>query len=51
MFCLYGNVTAVKILRKGQVLVELNDVEAAKRCVAHLHLLPMDQQKLKLKVK
>jgi hypothetical protein len=50
IFCLYGNVTAVKILRKGQVLVELNDVEAAKRCVAYLHLLPMDQHK-KLKVK
>ncbi|XP_025407621.1 heterogeneous nuclear ribonucleoprotein L-like [Sipha flava] len=50
MFCLYGNVTAVKILKKGQVLVELNDVEAAKRCVTHLHLMPLDQQK-KLKVK
>jgi hypothetical protein len=50
IFCLYGNVTTVKILRNGLVLVELNDVEAAKRCVNHLHLLPLDQ-KNKLKIK
>jgi hypothetical protein len=50
MFCLYGNVTAVKILKNRQVLVELDDVKAAERCVSNLHLLPLDQ-KTKLKVK
>ncbi|XP_025411989.1 heterogeneous nuclear ribonucleoprotein L-like isoform X2 [Sipha flava] len=50
MFCLYGNVTAVKILSHRQVLVELNNVEAAERCVSNLHLLPLNQ-KNKLKVK
>ena len=50
LFCLYGNVKAVKILKDRQVLVELNDVEAAERCVANLHLLPLGQGK-KLKVK
>lgn len=35
-FCLYGNVTAVVILKDGQVLVELNDVDAAERCVSAL---------------
>jgi predicted signal transduction protein with EAL and GGDEF domain len=50
MFCPYGNVWAVKMLRNGGVLIELNDVKAAERCVAHLHLLPLDK-KNKLKVK
>jgi RNA recognition motif-containing protein len=50
MFCLYGNVTAVKVMKDKQVLVELNDVEAAERCVSNLHLLPLGQ-KTKIKVK
>lgn len=42
LFCLYGNVTAVKILKDDKVLVEMMDVEAAKRCVSNLHMLPLD---------
>ncbi|XP_026804426.1 uncharacterized protein LOC113547999 [Rhopalosiphum maidis] len=42
LFCLYGNVTTVKILRDDKVLVEMEDVEAARRCVSNLHMLQLD---------
>ncbi|XP_025407548.1 heterogeneous nuclear ribonucleoprotein L-like [Sipha flava] len=50
LFCIYGNVTAVKILNGNQVLVELQDVEAAKRCVSKLNLIRLDKT-TNLKVK
>ncbi|XP_025409987.1 heterogeneous nuclear ribonucleoprotein L-like [Sipha flava] len=50
LFCIYGNVMAVKILKGKQVLVELQDVEAAKRCVANLNLVRLDET-TELKVK
>lgn len=50
LFCLYGNITSVKVLRNGKVLVEMNDVESAKRCVNNLHHLPLDGcHKMKVK--
>lgn len=51
LFCLYGNVSTVKILKDDKVLVELEDVEAAKRCVSNLHLLPLNEDGHKMKVK
>lgn len=50
LFCLYGNVMTVKILKDFKVLVELEDAEAAKRCVSNLHLLPLDNAN-RIKVK
>ncbi|XP_025417458.1 heterogeneous nuclear ribonucleoprotein L-like [Sipha flava] len=50
LFCIYGNVTGVKVLNGKQALVELQDVEAAKRCVSNLNLLRLDET-TKLKVK
>ncbi|VVC35787.1 RNA recognition motif domain [Cinara cedri] len=50
LFCLYGNVTTVKVLRDGKVLVEMEDVESAKRCVINLHQLPLDDNH-RMKVK
>lgn len=50
LFCLYGNVATVKILRNDKMLVELENVEAAARCVSNLHLLPLgDAKKIKVK--
>ncbi|XP_025199878.1 uncharacterized protein LOC112597859 [Melanaphis sacchari] len=50
LFCLYGNVTTVKILKDDKVLVELEDVEAARRCVSNLHMLQLDDE-VNMKVK
>ncbi|XP_060878930.1 uncharacterized protein LOC132951185, partial [Metopolophium dirhodum] len=50
LFCLYGNVTTVKILRDDKVLVELEDAEAARRCVSNLHMLQLDDE-VNMKVK
>ncbi|XP_003247624.1 uncharacterized protein LOC100571280 [Acyrthosiphon pisum] len=50
LFCLYGNVTTVKILRDDKVLVELEDAEAARRCVSNLHMLQLDDE-VHMKVK
>lgn len=43
LFCVYGNVTAVKVLKGKQVLVELQDAEDAKRCVSMLNSLRLDE--------
>ncbi|XP_050060356.1 uncharacterized protein LOC114119560 isoform X1 [Aphis gossypii] len=50
LFCLYGNVTTVKILKDDKVLVEMEDVEAARRCVSNLHMLQLDDM-VNMKVK
>lgn len=50
LFCLYGNVTTVKILRDDKVLVELEDAESARRCVSNLHMLRLDDE-VNMKVK
>lgn len=50
LFCLYGNVAVVKILKDQKVFVEMDDDEGAKRCVKNLHMLPLDEQH-KLRVK
>lgn len=50
LFCLYGNVKTVKILRDDKVLVELEDAEAARRCVSNLHMLQVDDE-VNMKVK
>ena len=50
LFCLYGNVLTVKFLKDKHVLVELANVEAAKRSIENLHLLPLgDGRKLQVK--
>lgn len=50
LFCLYGNVTTVKVIRDDKVLVEMEDVESAKRCVLNLHHLPLtDGRSMKVK--
>lgn len=52
LFCLYGNVAAVKVLRDDKALVEMDDGPAAERCVSNLHLLPLDDTgEWKLRVK
>lgn len=50
LFCLYGNISMVKILKDNKILVALEDVKAAKRCVSKLHMLPLDESH-KIKVK
>lgn len=50
LFCLYGNVMTVKILRDDKVLVEMEDAESARRCVSNLHMLRLDDE-VTMKVK
>ncbi|XP_050527857.1 heterogeneous nuclear ribonucleoprotein L-like [Daktulosphaira vitifoliae] len=50
LFCLYGNVMKVKILKNKMVLVEMNTLEEANRCIDNLHKTPIGHTK-KIEVK
>ncbi|XP_050430975.1 heterogeneous nuclear ribonucleoprotein L-like [Adelges cooleyi] len=50
LFCLYGNVMKVKILKNKMVLVEMQSFESASQCKDYLHKLSLGQDR-KIEVK